>query len=163
MPSLTTLARIAVPLGLIGCQSYSPGSFTHAGAPFTGQMLTIECLDLGVASDPDPIVAGPVVAYQFGNRCDRAVEVDLAAVRATGRTADGREVALVAYDPYRTLRALRLEARSSGRERLEYRKADDLGTDLVSVCLALDGITRAAPTGAQVCLAGGNRVAEVSR
>lgn len=162
MPSPTTLAYVAVPLGLLGCTSYSPGSFRHAGRAFTGQTTTIACLDLGVAGDRDAVAPGPIVDYQFGNRCDHPIAIDLGAVRATGRTGDGRDVALVAYDPYHTLRALRLEARSSGRERLEYRNAADFGTDLVSVCLSLDGITDAAPTGQQICVANGNRVAEVS-
>lgn len=160
MPSILARGSACVALGLLGCSRYSAGSFHGGGRDFTGQYVTVGCLDVAIASDHDPVAPGPVVDYQFGNRCDRAVPVDLGAIRATGRTPSGEEVALVPYDPYREIRGLRLEARTAGRERLEYRKARDFGTDVVQICLALDGLTEA--PGGRVCVDTGARVAEVA-
>jgi hypothetical protein len=163
MPSITTVGGALATLGLAGCLAYSPGSFRRGGDAFEGQLVRLDCLELGVAGQHDAVAPGPVVSYEFGNRCDHAIAVDLGAVRATGRTPDGHEVALVAYDPYREIKPLRLEARSYGHERLEYRKAVDLGIDLVQVCVELEGITQTrAP--ARVCMTADvpPQVAEVS-
>ena len=150
MPSITTLGGALLPLGLAGCMAYSPGSFRRSGEAFEGQLLTLDCLDLGVASQHDPVAPGPVVAYQFGNRCDHSIRVDLGAIHATGRTPAGEEVALVPYDPYGEIRPLRLEAHSYGRERLEYRKARDFGVALVQVCVDVGGMTDSG-AGNRVC------------
>ncbi len=161
MPSIITLGSVCLSLGLVGCTAYSPGSFRHRGQEFSGQLVTLECLDLAVAGDRDVVAPGPILDYRFGNRCDHAIAVDLGAVRATGRTPSGEEVALVPYDPYREIKPLRLEARTTGRERLEYRKAQDFGIDLVQVCVALDGVTGRGG-GGRVCVDARGRVAEVS-
>lgn len=151
MPSIIRLGGALAALGLAGCLSYSPGSFRRGSEPFEGQHLTLDCLELGVAGQHDAVAIGPVVSYQFGNRCDHAVAVDLGAIRATGWTPSGQEVALIPYDPYREIKPLRLEAHSYGRERLEYRKAVDLGVDLVHVCVELGGVT-SGPASARVCI-----------
>ena len=97
---LSVTARIApiVALGLAACATYSPGSFAARGESFTGELTTVGCLDLAVAGTRDAVAPGPIVDFQFGNRCDHAVHVDLAAVRATGRTTSGEEVALVCVE-----------------------------------------------------------------
>ncbi|MEZ4399807.1 MAG: hypothetical protein R3B06_07300 [Kofleriaceae bacterium] len=156
--ALATFATV----GLAGCATYSPGSFAVRGERFTGSPTTVGCLDLAVAGQRDPIARGPVVAFQFGNRCDHAVHVDLGAVRATGRTADGTRVAMAAFDPARALSAQKLEARRFGRQRLEYRslRAD---ADVIEVCLEVGAITERGQA-ALVCVApDGDRVAEVVR
>ena len=166
MPSIITLGSVCLSLGLVGCTAYSPGSFRHRGQEFSGQLVTLECLDLAVAGDRDVVAPGPSLDYRFGNRCDHAIAVDLGAVLATGRTPSGEEVALVPYDPYREIKPLRLEARTAGRERLAYRGVapgppQDFGIDLVSVCVALDGVTGHSG-GGRVCFDAGGRVAEVT-
>jgi hypothetical protein len=152
----------ALALGLTGCATYSPGSFASRGQAFTGQAVTLGCLDLAIAGTRDAIAPGPVVDYQFGNRCDRAIGVDFRAIRATGRTARGEQVALVAYDPYGEITGKRLEARTAGRERLEYRAARDLSADLIEVCVEVGAITAGA-TPTTVCVEPGRpRIAEVT-
>jgi hypothetical protein len=119
------------------CAGYRPGSFTMSGEPFVGELTTAGCLDLAVDVGRDPVAAGPVVQYQFGNRCDRAQTIDLGAVHVTGRTRSGEEVAMVAYDPLGEIRPLPLDARGSGRERIEYRTRRDFSGDVVAVCVAI--------------------------
>jgi len=161
MSSFTLLAIAGVSLGLVACAPYSPGSFRVPGRDFSGERLTLDCLDLAVAGDRDLVAAGPIVDYQFGNRCQHPITVDLGAIRATGRTPTGEEVALVPYDPQGQIRAVTLETRTAGRERLEYRKARDFGIDLVQVCVALDGVAGAS-TGV-VCFATNTRTVAVAQ
>ncbi|HVK75473.1 MAG TPA: hypothetical protein VM734_19220 [Kofleriaceae bacterium] len=138
---------------LAGCFSnYQPGSFATGGVPFAGERATIGCLEVAVSASRDPVARGPVVSYEFGNRCDRAIPVDLGAVRVTGRTAAGEEVAMSAFDPHRELRAAPLDARRAGRERIEYRVARDFSGGAVQVCLDLGGITSGGRT-VVTCLA----------
>ena len=122
------------------CASYRAGSFEISGEPFLGERTTAGCLDLAVDVGRDAVATGPVVQYQFGNRCDRAASIDLGGVRVTGRTSTGEEVAMVAYDPYGQIRRLPLDARASGRERIEYRTAREFGGDVIAVCVAIGSI-----------------------
>lgn len=122
------------------CATYRAGSFEASGEPFLGERTTAGCLDLAVDVARDAVATGPVVQYAFGNRCDRAATIDLASVRVTGRTASGEEVAMVPYDPYNEIRALPLDARAFGRERIEYRTSRDFSGDVVAVCVAIGSI-----------------------
>jgi hypothetical protein len=111
-------------LVLASC-AYKPNSFQAADVPFRGFYLSVDCLDLGIdrrkrANDRD------VIAYEFGNRCDKPVVVDLAAARVVGETHDGEEVALYAFDPLREIRSMRIDARASGRETIEYPSSSKL-------------------------------------
>jgi hypothetical protein len=123
------------------CATYRAGSFEASGEPFLGERTTAGCLDLAVDVARDAVATGPVVQYQFGNRCDHAATVDLGSVRVTGRTASGDEVTMVAYDPYHDIRPLPLDARAFGRERIEYRTSRDFSGDVIAVCVALGAIT----------------------
>ena len=110
---------------LIGC-AYQPGSFTWGLNQFPGQRATVGCLDVSVERRTDfPI--GPVLAYQFANRCDRPTTVDLAAIAVVGRDAGGAEVALRAYDPRAELHPVTLDARNVARIAMD-RKADARAT-----------------------------------
>ncbi|MBK9037299.1 MAG: hypothetical protein IPL61_39660 [Myxococcales bacterium] len=162
MPSIAVLVGSVAAVGLLGCATYSPGSFAARGESFTGQLATIGCLDLAVAGTRDAVAPGPVVDFQFGNRCDHAVHVDLSAVRATGRTSAGERVALVAYDPYGEIARQKLEARGIGRERLEYRSARDFGTDLIEVCVEVGQITEGGAPSMMCVAPEPGRVAEVT-
>ncbi|MBE7448048.1 MAG: hypothetical protein HS111_03915 [Kofleriaceae bacterium] len=148
MRSVRLAAACAVALVtpvLVGCAGYRAGSFAVAGEPFVGERTTLGCLDVAVDVHRDPVAAGPVVHYQFGNRCDRAATVDLGRVRVTGRTRDGAEVALVPFDPHGEIRALPLDAHRAGRERIEYRTRRDLGGDVISVCVAVGDLGAGSP------------------
>src|ERR1051325_10419313 len=63
---------------LIGC-AYKPGSFASGQNRFPGQHATVACLDLAVERRPD-LPIGPVLGYQFANRCDHPTTVDLGSV-----------------------------------------------------------------------------------
>lgn len=115
---------------IAGC-SYGPGSFSYPGRTFAGRRASLGCLDLAVDRRADLPDGAAVVAYAFGNRCDRPVVVDLARVPVRGRTVTGDEVPLVPYDPDRELRARSLDARAAGGEALAYPSA----TRLAQICL----------------------------
>jgi hypothetical protein len=145
MRAVILVMATGVSAGSAACATYRAGSFESAGEPFLGERATAGCLDLAVDVKRDAVATGPVVQYQFGNRCDRAATVDLASVRVTGRTASGEEVQMVAYDPYGEIRALPLDARASGRERIEYRTARDFGGDVIAVCVGIGSIAPSEP------------------
>ena len=154
-------AGIAV-LVLVGACGYRSGSFQGPGGRFSGEHVTVGCLDVGVAATADAAAEGPVIAYEFGNRCDRPARVDLAAVIVRGRTSGGDELELAPYDPDGALRAARIEARRTGREVIEYRAA---GPDPVRlVCVELDGLDGRADQRREVCLdvTGNTALAEVT-
>src|SRR5262245_15924812 len=91
---------------LIGC-AYKPGSFVWGTNEFPGQRATVGCLDVSVERRTDfPI--GPVLGYQFANRCDHPTTVDLGSIAVIGRDTGGAEVALRAYDPRSELRPVTL-------------------------------------------------------
>ena len=106
-------------VALIGC-AYSPGSFSHFRHGFPGQRTTVGCLDLSVERRPDLIGGGTVLGYNFGNRCDRPATVDLSRVSVVGRTWEGQEVTLYAFDPNAQLRELQLDGRAAGFEAIAY-------------------------------------------
>jgi hypothetical protein len=140
-------------VGLIFLQvscAYRSGSFLGPTGQFPGEHVTVGCLDVGVGATSDAAAEGPVIAYEFGNRCDRAARVDLAAVVVRGRTSGGQEMELAPYDPEGELRPARIEARRTGREVIEYRAA---GPDPVRmVCVDLDGIDGVGDQRHEVCL-----------
>jgi hypothetical protein len=113
--------RIALACALAGC-AYQPGSFRHAAHDFTGQRATVGCLDIAIERRADASI-GPVLDFQFANRCDHAAMVDLGAVAVVGRAADGGEVALRPFDPRAELHPAALDGRSVGTEALAYPSA----------------------------------------
>jgi hypothetical protein len=132
-----------------GC-GYSSGSFQGPTGRFAGEHVTVGCLDVGVSATSDAAAQGPVIAYQFGNRCDRPARVDLAAVVVRGRTSDGAELELAAYDPVGELRPATIEARMTGREVIEYHA---VGTHPVTmVCVDLDRLDGVGDQRREVCL-----------
>jgi hypothetical protein len=144
--------RVAI-VGLLFLQTacaYRSGSFQGPTGQFSGEHVTVGCLDVGVGAHHDAAAQGPVIAYEFGNRCDRAARVDLAAVVVRGRTTGGQELELAPFDPDGELRPARLEARRTGREVIEYRAA---GADPVRmVCVDLDGIDGVGDRRHEVCM-----------
>lgn len=149
MPSSPSRLRRAVALAalsglgaLAACTPYRAGGLQRS-APSGVVVVASGCLDVAAAVSDDAVAAWPVIDVQFGNRCDRPVPVDLRTIGVFGHTRTGRAVALVPYDPRGELAALPLEARTAGRERLQYRDRRDLGVvgdDVVDVCLDLAGL-----------------------
>jgi len=83
-----------------------------------------------------------VIAYEFGNRCDKPVVVDLAAARVYGQTHEGDEIKLYAFDPLREIRSMLIDARASGREAIEYPSA----SKFERVCLDAAAIAHSTPS-----------------
>jgi hypothetical protein len=110
--------RIALVCALSGC-AYQPGSFAHAPLDFAGQRVTVGCLDIAVDRRAD-VAIGPVLGYQFANRCDRATLVDLGAARVIGRSPQGADAVLRPYDPRGEIHPVALDGRSVGAEALAY-------------------------------------------
>ena len=112
------MRSVLLAAALAAC-GYQPGSFHYPRSFVRGQHVTVGCLDLSIGvRQRTPRAA--VLEYDFGNRCEHPSVVDLAAVRVIGRTADGREVPLLPYDPNGELRALPLDGRSTGHEAIAY-------------------------------------------
>jgi hypothetical protein len=111
--------RVLILVTIAGC-SYSPDSFSYPGRRFPGQRVTVGCLDVAVDRRADMPENTAVIDYQFGNRCDEPVVIDLGRVPVFGRTASGEERYLTPYDPAMELRALKLDARQAGGEAIAY-------------------------------------------
>jgi hypothetical protein len=105
-------------LVLAGC-TYKPGSFVSADSTFRGQRVSVGCLDVAIERHDD-LPIGPVLGYQFANRCDHLTTVDLGAAVVIGRNAEGAEVRLLPYDPRTEIRPVPLDARKVGGESLAY-------------------------------------------
>ncbi|HEX7838157.1 MAG TPA: hypothetical protein VF469_11870 [Kofleriaceae bacterium] len=111
--------KIALGLcALVGC-AYEPGSFSSSSQTFTGQRVTVGCLDLAIERRAD-LAIGPVLAYQFANRCDHPTIVDLGAATVVGRDPQGTDTALRPYDPRGELQPTALDGRNVGTEALAY-------------------------------------------
>ena len=102
---------------VVAACGYRAGSFALGRSDVAGARATYGCVDVDVSRRADH-PGGPVLAYEFGNGCDHAVSVDLAAIPVVARDGD-----LQPYDPDRELRALPLDGRSTGGEAIEYRSA----------------------------------------
>jgi hypothetical protein len=103
---------------LAGC-AYQPGSFAFPENKFPGQHATAGCLDVSIERRTD-LPIGPVLGYQFANRCDHPATVDLGAVSVVGRNAQGTDVVLRPYDPHAELHPVALDGRKLGAESLAY-------------------------------------------
>lgn len=117
--------RVAV-LALVasGC-GYKPGAFTGPAEPFTGRPSTVGCLDLAVTRKPDSKV-GPVLAFDFGNRCLTPAVVDFQHARVEGVTVHGQRIALAPYDPQFEIALARVDARGLGHEAIAYAATEPL-------------------------------------
>lgn len=139
---------------LVGC-AYKPGSFTPPfSAPevaFSGERTSVGCLDVAIERRAD-LAIGPVLQYQFANRCDHATTIDLARAAVVGRSGDGEEVKLDLYDPREEVRPVTLDGRKVGAEALAYRSYR--ASSLVSqVCVDVATLARQRAESRWVCLA----------
>lgn len=150
------MARMLVVVALlaVGCRGYHPDSLSVAS---TGELRTVGCLDMAVEPDADPEAVGPVVRLTFANRCDSAVAVDLAAIRASAVLHDGRRVAMRLFDPDSVVRPGLLEARLVGREILEFQAPGDATAGARELCLDLAGVDRDAALDRPVIVCLGDR------
>jgi hypothetical protein len=134
------LAVIAA-ASLAACMpAYQPGSFTRRQGPFTGERVTVRCLDLAIERRAD-MNRSAVIEYEFGNRCNFPQVVDFASLRVIGRAANGAERALQPYDPRGELVALRLGGRYRGREAIAYPS----GEPIAEVCVDAASLVHAEP------------------
>lgn len=124
----------------VGC-AYRPGAFDALTGEFPHTRDTVGCVDVGVGFGRTD--HGAVVAYEFGNRCDRSVVLDLATVRVVGRDADGHERPLSAFDPREEIRPMPLAARWFGDEQIAYN--DAATSPIVTVCVDIGGIDTSQP------------------
>ena len=137
-----------------GCGGYNAGTFRDLQGPFggmNGSTATVGCVEVGVSAMHDSAAGGPVIAYGFGNRCPRAVTLDLKSVRAVGRDAEGHEVALATFDPRDEIRPLPLDGLYSGHENIEY-DAPEGSPPIANVCVDIGRIDASEQRGEQwVC------------
>ena len=124
-----------------GCGTYRPGSFAHGIQGFNGKKATIGCLDVAVERRDDRDTSA-VLAYRFGNRCEQPQIVDLANARVVGRDAAGGEHTLRPFDPRGEIRPLPVDALLTGKEAIAYIADDEIGVDLVQICVDAASITQ---------------------
>lgn len=134
-----------LPLGLAVAQAacnYQPGSLLVQSPGDARVGRQVGCVDLAIAvgEDVDAPDGDPVFRIDFGNRCDRRVDLDLSALRVTADYADGIHARLTAYDPRRELRQLPLDARARGSEVIEFVAAPDHTTLPDRLCVELAGV-----------------------
>ncbi len=122
----------------VGC-GYHAGSFASASGPFVGRPSTVGCLDVAIARRLDASV-GPVLAFDFGNRCTRPIVVDFQHARVEGVTLDGRRIPLVAYDPDGDIVEEQIDAQLFGHEAIAYEAHETMA----SVCVDAASIAHAA-------------------
>jgi len=128
-------------VGLVGC-AYKPGSFASSEHAFSGQRASQGCLDVAIERRAD-LPIGPVLEFQFANRCDHMTTVDLGSVAVVGRNAQGTDVALRPYDPRREIHPVPLDGRKEGGEALVYPADRSMPQVCVDVAtLAKDGSWR---------------------
>lgn len=116
---------------LVGC-AYRAGSFASWGHDFDGRRTTVGCIDLSIDRRADHFGA-PVLAYDFGNRCDQPVVIDLETTLVVAKTTQG-DVPMVPFDPDREIRSLPVDGRSVGAEAIEYRTAVE-GANVLAICV----------------------------
>lgn len=141
-------------LGVAGC-AYHGGSFADGAHTFPGRRATVGCLDLSIDRRAGVERGGAtVLEYQFGNRCDRAITIDLARAAVVARTAEGATHVLAPYDPNGEMRALPLDGRRAGGEAIAYPIAQ-LGAELCVDAASLHREPGAAVRGPHwICFAG---------
>jgi len=122
----------AVLLAVVAGCAYRAGSFESWGHDFAGRQTTVGCLDLAIEPRLET-ASGPVLAYDFGNRCDRPVVLDLGSTSVIAKTGGGN-LAMVPIDPRHEIRALPLDARSVGAEAIAYR-IDPPAAGVTAVCV----------------------------
>ena len=128
-----------IAVALAGC-AYQPGSFAYPQNTFAGQRTTIGCLDVSIERQAD-LSIGPVLGYQFANRCDHLTMIDLDAVAVVGRNAQGTDVTLRPYDPRAEIRPVALDGRNVGAEALAY-PAD---REMLQVCVDVATLVHQGP------------------
>lgn len=148
-------ALVMAGLAVTGC-AYRPGSFHFVSQPFDGMQTTIDCLDVALERRPDLPSGEAVIAYAFGNRCERPALVDLSTAGVVGRTSDGERVSLVAYDPRHEILAMWVDGGGTGEEAIAYQS----GSPLTDICVDAASIARA-PNAQWLCLAARSQTSEV--
>jgi hypothetical protein len=127
-------------VALTAC-AYSPGSFSHFRQDFPGQRTTVGCIDLSVERRPDLSSGGTVLAYEFGNRCDRPATVDFTQLKVVARTYSGEDLTLAAFDPEWQIKPMQIDGRSAGAEAIAYPS----DARLAEVCVDAASLTHEAP------------------
>ena len=130
------LAAVAITC-LGACSAYHPG--TLAPGP-GGAVGAAGCVDVAITPRPELDAIGRVVEIAVGNGCDRAVEVDLGAVRAPGYAA---------FDPRGEIRPAVLDARTTAVEIIEFRPVAGLAP---STCFDVSAVAGTAVTPPTLCL-----------
>ena len=143
--------RVAIVVSLlaVGACSYRAGSFANYHGRFPGTAMTVGCLD--VAIDQHRRERGVTLLFNFGNRCDHSVVVDLVSVRVSARDSRSENIALVPYDPRTEIMRAPIDARMWGRETIEYRTPDGVVADLVEVCAEVGRLDGSQSSSRQIC------------
>jgi hypothetical protein len=107
------------------------------------------CLDVRASIVDDPAIPDGwrEVYVEVGNRCRRAVYVDLRHVRVTETLATGQARELVLYDPEAQVSGAVLDGNARGREWLAFAPLPADGADVSSLCIDVARVTagRGAP------------------
>lgn len=122
---------------MMGCASYSRGSVFRIDGLGTHRF---ECLDMQVTPLFNLGRSWVPIRYEFGNPCQRTVDVDLRIVRVQA-SHDGEEVSLEAYDPQSEIRSARLDGGMQGLETIAYEIPESWVGQTIVVCVNLEGVS----------------------
>lgn len=141
-----------------GCHGYQPGSFSHALAAHAEARATVGCIDIAAEPRFDSAAVGPVLRVAVANRCDRAVQVDLGAIRARGDRVDHRP-----FDPRGEIRPALLDGRATAAETIEYRPVAPVVGYPRTLCLDVSAIAGSGQKTPPLCVRFDTAVAGVER
>jgi len=130
------------------CNYYAPGAFADDEGAFAGARATVGCIDVAVSLSYDRHGVGPVVGFDFGNRCSHEVLVDFTSVRVFAERL-GVRWQLQPYDPQSEIEPTYLDRAQVGHEKILYpeRGAFD------RVCVDLGAVGGDAAAKRWVCIA----------
>lgn len=123
---------------------YEPGALVERARTQRGQAITVGCLDVAITPQTDRHVAAehPVIRVAFGNRCDRAVPVDLTRLTAEG-VYEAARVPLRVVDPRREVHPSMIDAHVEAVETFELAPMMPRTPGPSSVCVDVASITPA--------------------
>ncbi|MGA2447954.1 MAG: hypothetical protein ABTD50_04675 [Polyangiaceae bacterium] len=126
-------------------RSYRPGTLVEAPDEASGGGRKLGCLEIRAERVADEAVpaSSAVLAFTFGNACDRPVRIALQNARVVARRDtenDAPRENLTLYDPASEAKSLSLDGRDQAREVLQFDSAARGSPAQGIVCVDLSGV-----------------------
>jgi hypothetical protein len=103
-------------------KTYPRGSLLARAHDRSSGAREVGCLDVSIerVRDAQGPSNGATIAFNVGNRCTHALDLDFRRIRVTAHGPGGRETPLVLHDPGSEVRTRTLDGRARAREALEF-------------------------------------------